>query len=194
MVTFDFYVFLTLGIVLLLSIFLTNKYKTKMTEMMGMTLSMSIGMNIGLTSGIFLGTLHQGELFYSTLLAMIIGAVSGTACGFKLGISSSLEGFMAGVMGGMMGAMLGEMLEPDKSLILINIFLALSVCSLFLFEILPKSNTTIDSITGIIKPIIVFTLITAYLLFGNQLGKNWAENFHRGPDSHKYQQDGNHEH
>ena len=194
MVTFYFFVFFTLGIVLLLSIFLTNKYKTKMTEMMGMTLSMSIGMNISLTSGIFLGTLYQGELFYSTLVAMIIGAVSGTACGFKLGISSSVEGFMAGVMGGMMGAMLGEMLEPDKSLILINIFLALSVCSIFSFKILPKSTKTVNSITGIIKPIMVFIFITAYLLLGSHLGKNWVENFHGGSGSHNYQQNENHEH
>jgi hypothetical protein len=194
MVTFHFFVFFTLGIVLLLSIFLTNKYKTQMTEMMGMTISMSIGMNIGLTSGIFLGTLHQGELFYSTLLAMIIGAVSGAACGFKRGVSSSIEGFMAGVMGGMMGAMLGEMLEPDKSLILINIFLALSVCSLFLFKILPKSTKTINSMTGIIKPIVVFIFIFAYLLFGSQLGKNWVGNFHGGSGTYNHQQDGNHEH
>jgi len=194
MVTFQFFVLFTLCIVLLLSIFLSNKYRAKMNEMMGMTISMSIGMNIGLTSGIFLGALYQGELFYSTLLAMIIGAVSGTACGFKLGVSCSIEGFMAGVMGGMMGAMLGEMLEPDKSLILINIFLALSVCSLFLFKILPKSTKTINSITGIIKPIVVFIFISAYLLFGSQLGKNWAENFHGGSGSHKHQQDGNHEH
>lgn len=194
MVTFHFFVFFTLGIVLLLSIFLTYKYKTRMTDMMGMTISMFLSMNVGLTSGIFLGTLHQGELFYSTFLAMIIGAVSGAICCFKLGISSSIEGFMAGVMGGMMGAMLGEMLDPGKSLVLINIFLTLSICSLFLFKVLPSSDSHINSLTDLIKPVMMFIFIFAYLLMGNQLGKAWAENPQGGNDSHKHHQNGNHGH
>lgn len=194
MVTFHFFVFFTLGIVLLLSIFLTNKYKTRMTDMMGMTISMFLSMNVGLTSGIFLGTLHQDDLFYSTIFAMIIGAVSGTLCCFKLGISSSIEGFIAGVMGGMMGAMLGEMLDPRKSLVLINIFLTLSICSLFLFKILPNSTNPIQSFTDLIKPIMIFILISAYLLIGSQLGKTWAESLQGGSDSHNYHQEGNHGH
>lgn len=194
MITFHFYVFFTLGVVLLLSIFLAEKYKTRMTDMMGMTISMFLSMNVGLTSGIFLGTLHQGDLFYSTIFAMIIGAVSGTICCFKLGISSSIEGFMAGVMGGMMGAMLGEMLVPDKSLVLIYIFLTLSICSLFLFKILPDSTSRIHSLTELIKPIMMFIFISAYLLVGSQLGKYWTENPHGGSGSHKEHQDRNHGH
>ncbi|MEH7442880.1 hypothetical protein V7201_11300 [Bacillus sp. JJ1122] len=194
MITFHFYIFFTLGVVLLLSIFLTDKYKTRMTDMMGMTISMFLSMNVGLTSGIFLGTLHQGDLFYSTIIAMIIGAVSGTICCFKFGISSSIEGFMAGLMGGMMGAMLGEMLVPGKSLVLIYIFLTLSICSLFLFKILPDSTSRINSLTELIKPIMMFIFISAYLLVGSQLGKDWAENPQGDSGSHKEHQDGNHGH
>ncbi|WP_423409776.1 hypothetical protein AABM38_07220 [Heyndrickxia sp. MSNUG] len=194
MFTFHFYVFFTLGVVLLLSIFLADKSKNRMTDMMGMTISMFLSMNVGLTSGIFLGTVHQGDLFYSTIFAMIIGAVSGTICCFKLGISSSIEGFMAGMMGGMMGAMLGEMLVPDKSLVLIYIFLTLSISSLFLYKILPDSTSRIHSLTELIKPIMMFIFISAYLLVGSQLGKDWAENPLGGSGSHKEHQDRNHRH
>jgi hypothetical protein len=144
--------------------------------MMAMIISMFIGMNIGLTSGIFLGIIFQGNLYYSTLLAMGIGALSGSICCFKMGITSSLEGFMAGVMGGMMGAMLGEMLEPVQSLVFLNIFLTLSICSIFLFKIFPTSGSSLISSADMIKAMFVFLFISAYLIAGSHLGKEWVNN------------------
>lgn len=171
---FVFFVFCTLAIISLITVFLTHHYKGRLTGMPGMIIPMVIGMNSGLTSGIFLGTLYQENLLYSTLLSIMIGVLSGTACGFKLGIIPSIEGFMSGVMGGMMGAMLGEMVSPSQSLVLINIFLALSLSSLLLFKILPHSKDDAHTLPELIKPLVTFVLIATYLLYGYQLGQVWV--------------------
>lgn len=175
MFTFQFYIFLTLGSVLIISIFLTSKYKAMISHMTGMVMSMFLGMNIGLTSGIFFGTLYQGDLYYSTLLGMIAGAFSGLICCFRMGVSTSAEGFMAGIMGGMMGAMLGEMIDPAQSLVFINIFLTLSVCSLLLYKILTDSSESFISAAEFIKAALLFIMVSAYLIGGAQLGKHWIK-------------------
>jgi hypothetical protein len=177
-VLFYVYVGTTLSFVLILSMIFVHHFKGRLAGMNAMIISMSIGMNIGLTSGILLGTIYQGDLFLSTLLAMLIGAASGTALGIFFGPSSSIEGFMSGLMGGMMGAMLGEMVPPEKSLILINIFLTISLCTLFLFKIFPQTRTTVKSLKDFIKPALAFLLVSAYLLLGTQLGAAWIQDLH----------------
>jgi hypothetical protein len=172
------YVGTTLSIILILSMILAYQFKDRLAGMNAMIISMYIGMNIGLTSGILLGTYHQGDLFTSTLLAILTGTASGTALGFIFGPSSSIEGFMSGLMGGMMGAMLGEMVPPEKSLILINIFLTISLCTLFLFKIFPQSRTTVKSHKDFIKPALAFLLVSTYLLLGNHLGTAWIQDLH----------------
>lgn len=69
---------------------------------------------------------------------MLIGAAAGIIMGVLFSAAAAIEGLMSGIMGGMMGAMLGEMLLPEKSLVLINIFLTISIAALLLFRILPK--------------------------------------------------------
>lgn len=178
MFTFELYIFLTLGSVLVISILLTNKYKARMNHMSGMVMSMFQGMNIGLTSGIFFGTLHQGDLYYSTLLGIVIGSLCGLLCCFRMGVSPSAEGFMAGIMGGMMGAMLGEMIAPPQSLVFMNIFLTLSVCSLLLYKILPDSTGSFISAAEILKAALLFLMVSSYLIGGAQLGKHWIKDLH----------------
>jgi hypothetical protein len=183
------YVGTTLSIVLLFSMIFAYHLKDRMAGMSAMIISMFIGMNIGLTSGILLGTINQGDLFLSTLLAMLTGTASGTALGFIFGPSSSIEGFMSGLMGGMMGAMLGEMVPPEKSLILINIFLTISLCTLFLFKIFPQSRTTVKSHKDFIKPALAFLLVSTYLLLGNHLGTAWIQDLHGDTDQHHQHRD-----
>lgn len=182
------YVGTTLSIVLLLSMIFAYHFKGRLAGMNAMIISMFIGMNIGLTSGILLGTINQGDLFLSTLLAMLIGTASGTALGIFFGPAASIEGFMSGLMGGMMGAMLGEMVTPEKSLILINIFLTISLCTLFLFSIFHQTSTTVKSPKDFIKPAIAFLLVSAYLLLGTQLGTEWIQDLHGDTDQLQHHQ------
>lgn len=137
--------------------------------MSGMILSMAMGTNVGLTTGVVFGAIFKGDLFISTIYSILAGILAGTACGLVLGILPFLEGFMAGLMGGMMGAMLGEMIGQDQSVIMINLFLTLSVSTLFLFPILsvPSKNEN-QTRKWLFKPILAFLFLSAYLIWGSQ--------------------------
>jgi hypothetical protein len=182
MIIFNAYVFFTLSTVLLLSIRWVRRNRDALSDMSGMMISMYLGMNIGLTSGILLGTVYHGDMFISTLLSMCLGAVSGSILGAAFNTLSSIEGLMSGIMGGMMGAMLGEMLLPEKSLIMINIFLMITLSALFLFRILLSDSSTIKSIKDIIKPAISFVLLSIYLVSGSLLGPQWVADLQDASD------------
>ncbi|WLR53777.1 hypothetical protein LC048_14780 [Mesobacillus subterraneus] len=175
MFLYNTYVFFTLAAVILISILLVLRHKTQITFMNGMIISMFLGMNIGLTGGILLGTVFRGDLYMSTILSLLLGAAAGTIIGTLFSAAATIEGFMSGIMGGMMGAMLGEMLLPEKSLILINIFLTISLAALFLFKILPKNESSITTKKYLIRPILTFILLVIYLYLGSQLGQTWIE-------------------
>jgi hypothetical protein len=188
MIIFNAYVLFSLAVTLLLSIMLVLRNKDRLTGMNGMIISMYLGMNIGLTTGVLFGTVFRGDLFHSTILSMLIGAAAGTITGALFSSASAIEGLMSGIMGGMMGAMLGEMLLPEKSLILISIFLTISAASLFLFKILPKTESTIKSKKYIIKPILIFTLFIIYLYSGNLLGDEWINDLNLIKNQEQHQQ------
>lgn len=173
MFLFNAYVFFTLAAVILISIILTLRHKAKITVMNGMITSMFLGMNIGLTCGILLGSVYRGDLFLSTIISMLTGAAAGLIIGALFNAAAAIEGLMSGIMGGMMGAMLGEMLVPEKSLIFINIFLTISIATLFLYKILRQSESSIKSKMYIIKPVLIFILIFIYLYSGSRFGDNW---------------------
>jgi hypothetical protein len=175
MFLFNSYVFFSLAVTLLICIKLVFRYRDGLTGMNGMIISMYLGMNIGLTSGALLGTVFQGDLFLSTILSMLLGAAAGILMGVLFSAAAGIEGLMSGIMGGMMGAMLGEMLLPEKSLILINIFLTLSIAAVFLFKILPKSESSIKSKKYITKPALILLFLVIYLSFGSLLGDNWIK-------------------
>lgn len=175
---FYYYVLATLALVTISAFFMAFYFRKKLTNMASMTISMAIGMNIGLTAGLLFGSLYQGNLYFSTMISILIGITAGLAGGFGFGIMSVVEGFMAGLMGGMMGAMLGAMITQGQAEILINILLTLSVSCLILFPILrsplektPKNNGR----KWLIKPLLTFLLLSAYMLFGNQLDKIWGQ-------------------
>jgi uncharacterized cupredoxin-like copper-binding protein len=167
---FQFYVLGSLICVTLIAFILSVKYRSLFHQMQGMIISMFLGMNIGLTAGVLMGNVHQGNLFYSTLLSMAIGMLAGSLCGLAFGVLSWLEGLMAGLMGGMMGAMLGEMITANQSLIITKILLTLSISSIFLFAIFkqPTSKSNGKKI-WFLKPIITFILVASYLIGGQYL-------------------------
>ncbi|MEW8986659.1 MAG: hypothetical protein AB2401_06630 [Bacillus sp. (in: firmicutes)] len=175
MILFNAYIFFTLAVTLVISIILGLRYRNELTSMNGMIISMYLGMNIGLTSGILLGAVFRGDLFLSTILSMLLGAAAGTIMGAVFNAAASIEGLLSGIMGGMMGAMLGEMLPPEKSLILINIFLTISIAALFLFKILPQTESANAPKKYVMKPILAFIMLVIYLYSGSQLGDTWIE-------------------
>lgn len=176
MFLYNAYVFFTLAAVFLISIILVLRHKAELNGMNGMIISMFLGMNIGLTCGVLLGTVYRGDLFQSTLLSMLIGAAAGLILGTLFSAAAAVEGLMSGIMGGMMGAMLGEMLLPEKSLILINLFLTISIAGLFLFKILPPTQASIQSKKYIMKPVLISILLVFYLYSGSQFGDEWVTN------------------
>ncbi len=182
MIIFTAYIFLSLTVLLLVSILLLLHHRGIMSGMNGMMFAMYFGMNTGLTSGILLGAIYRGDLFSSTLLSILIGGVSSCILGASYNTVTSIEGLMSGIMGGMMGAMLGEMLPPEKSFVFINIFLAFSLSSLFLFKVLMNHSSVIKSLKDLIKPAIVFILLTLYLLSGNLLEEQWIQDLQHSPE------------
>ncbi|MFJ7935615.1 plastocyanin/azurin family copper-binding protein [Sporosarcina sp. NPDC096371] len=168
MTTYPLFIFVSLILFTLLVVILATMWKTKLRPMQGMMISMFFGMNMGLTAGVLLGVIYQGNLFLSTILSITIGVLAGSLCGLCFGILSVLEGFMAGLMGGMMGAMLGEMIRVEQSIHLIQLFLFLSLCTIFIMVILKTPrNSRIHSKRWLVKPIVLFGFIGVYIVGGH---------------------------
>jgi YHS domain-containing protein len=74
-----------------------QRYRSSVTEMLGMMIGMTFGMMTGITLGYFIGA--ATDMFISNLVAVIIGVLF------------MMDGGMGGMMGGMMGAMLGVMVN-----------------------------------------------------------------------------------
>jgi YHS domain-containing protein len=86
-----------------------GRYKTSVTEMLGMMIGMTQGMMTGITVGFFIGA--ATDMFISNLVGVIIGVFFGIVFGRVGGLMGMMDGGMGGMMGGMMGAMLGLMLQ-----------------------------------------------------------------------------------
>ena len=86
-----------------------ERYKTGLTEMMGMMIGMTQGMMTGIAVGYFIGA--ATDMFISNLVGVIVGLIFGIVFGRVGGLMGMMDGGMGGTMGGMMGAMLGVMLQ-----------------------------------------------------------------------------------
>lgn len=86
-----------------------NRYKSSMTEMLGMMVGMTQGMMTGIAVGYFIGA--ATDMFVSNLVGVIVALIFGVVFGKVGGLMGILNGGMGAVMGGMMGAMLGVMLQ-----------------------------------------------------------------------------------
>jgi uncharacterized cupredoxin-like copper-binding protein len=171
---FYYYILFSLILETLFIMLISIKKKSQMLSMHSMVISMTFAMFIGLTIGVFLGSLHQGNLFNSTILSMFTGILVGLLCGIGLGLLPTIEGIMSGLMGGMMGAMLGEMIEVHQSNLMLIILLTISLCSLLLFFILPESGQNGNRISNrlwFLKPLFSIGIISSYLLYGFHLSK-----------------------
>ena len=86
-----------------------QRYRSSVTEMLGMMIGMTFGMMTGITLGFFIGA--ATDMFISNLVAVIVGVIFGVVFGRVGGLMGMMDGGMGGMMGGMMGAMLGVMIS-----------------------------------------------------------------------------------
>ncbi|MHA6258495.1 plastocyanin/azurin family copper-binding protein [Sporosarcina sp. CAU 1771] len=169
---YELFILGSLGLLTVVVITLAIIWRKAFRTMQGMIISMYFGMNVGLTAGVLLGAAYQGNLYYSTILSIIIGILAGSLCGYCFGILSALEGVMAGLMGGMMGAMLGEMINVNQSTNLTQIFLLLSISTIFIIVILKTSRKSkIENKRWFLKPVLLSIFIGVYLIAGNLLAE-----------------------
>jgi len=86
-----------------------SRYKSSVTEMLGMMIGMTLGMMTGIVVGYFIGA--ASNMFISNFIGVITGIIFGIVFGRVGGLMGMMDGGMGGMMGGMMGAMLGVMLQ-----------------------------------------------------------------------------------
>jgi len=86
-----------------------RRYRSSVTEMLGMMIGMTFGMMTGIALGYFIGVVT--DMFVSNLVAVIVGVLFGIVFGRVGGLMGMMDGGMGGMMGGMMGAMLGVMVN-----------------------------------------------------------------------------------
>lgn len=162
------YVLILLGLITVFCIGMSIKRKMEFQQMTGFIISMFLGMNVGLTAGITFTMVYQENLFLATMCGMVFGLLAGSLIGSCFGFLASLEGVMAGVMGGMMGAMLGEMILVDQAIVLINLFLLLSVCTVLLLIILSTpTHAIVTNKRWILKPFLTSVMIGSIVFSGN---------------------------
>ncbi len=86
-----------------------SRWKSGVTEMLGMMIGMTQGMMTGIAIGYFIGA--ASDMFISNLVGVIAGLAFGIVFGRVGGLMGMMDGGMGGMMGGMMGAMLGVMMQ-----------------------------------------------------------------------------------
>ncbi|MBN9654733.1 hypothetical protein J0K78_10700 [Halobacillus sp. GSS1] len=168
----DFQIFITLALLMIVifSFLLARKFHTTLHHSHCMVISMMTGTSIGLVIGLMMGSIFPGNLFLATVSGMSTGALIAGVCNWKLGMVSCIEGISAGLMGGMMGAMLGEMISIAESIILLELFITLAVCSLVLYPTFASTSSPepfIPSKKWFLKPLLVFFLVVGFLLAGS---------------------------
>src|SRR5699024_10765473 len=69
--------------------------------------------------------IYHGDLFKSTIYAIIIGLIVGFLAGLPIGLPAVIDGILSGLMGGMMGAMLGDMVAITRPNAIIDLIAVL---------------------------------------------------------------------
>jgi hypothetical protein len=115
----------------------TKVYPNKghLSLMTGKSITMAMGMVSSLIIGLGSGSLLQGQLAVSTVLAILISIPIAFFIGQPFGVLAVIEALSASLMGSMMGAMLGEMLPASQMpllMISMDVIYLLIVTSLIL--------------------------------------------------------------
>ena len=129
-----------------------QRYKSSVTEMLGMMIGMTFGMMTGITVGYFIGA--ATDMFISNLVAVILGVVFGVVFGRVGGLMGMMDGGMGGMMGGMMGAMLGVMINVSPiavwatAVLMMALFLLSMVALVRLVQISAARQYALDPVCG----------------------------------------------
>lgn len=156
-----------LTLLVLISFLISLFNRKQISKMGGMMTSMCIGMGVGLTVGVLVGILFQGDLFTSTIISMGLGMLTGLIVGLPLSTFAILDGIFAGLMGGMMGAMLGEMIPLSEGIQLVQILLAITLCTtVIIFTNLLKasSNEKINNWKWFTRPVLTFIVLLLFFI------------------------------
>ncbi|WP_138417298.1 hypothetical protein [Aquibacillus sediminis] len=165
----------TLLIILLISIIQTFSifsfvlcHRNHLPKMTGMLVSMSLGMSVGLWIGVIFGIIWTGNLFQSTVYAILIGLTVGYVTGMPIGLIAVIDGALSGLMGGMMGAMLGDMIamsHPDTTIKLLSFIISM-ILTIVLYTIGEQiQNKTYHSFWFVNHSFLMLFIITA-IYFG----------------------------
>jgi YHS domain-containing protein len=102
------------------------RFKSSITEMMGMMVGMTFGMMAGIAVGYFIGA--ATDMFVSNLAGVAVGIALGAGFGRVGGLMGAMDGSMGGFMGGMMGGMLGVMINISPAAVWITAVFVTVIC------------------------------------------------------------------
>lgn len=102
------------------------RYRSAVTEMLGMMLGMTMGMMSGIAVGFFIGA--ATDMFISNLVGVTVGIIFGVVFGRLGGLMGAMDGSMGGFMGGMMGGMLGVMINISPLAIWVTAVFTTVIC------------------------------------------------------------------
>jgi YHS domain-containing protein len=102
------------------------RYRSFVTEMLGMMLGMTMGMMAGIAVGFYIGA--ATDMFISNLVGVAVGMTFGALFGSTGGLMGAMDGSMGGFMGGMMGGMLGVMINISPTAVLVTTVVVTVIC------------------------------------------------------------------
>ena len=107
------------------------RYKSIVTEMLGMMIGMTFGMMAGIAVGFFIGA--ATDMFISNLVGVTVGVAFGAGFGRLGGLMGAMDGSMGGFMGGMMGGMLGVMINISPMAVWVTAVFTTVICLVIYF-------------------------------------------------------------
>ena len=102
------------------------RFRTNVTEMLGMMIGMTMGMMAGIAVGFYVGA--ATDMFVSNLVGVAVGIAFGALFGRTGGLMGAMDGSMGGFMGGMMGGMLGVMINVSSFAVVVTTVVVTAVC------------------------------------------------------------------
>jgi len=102
------------------------RFRSFVTEMLGMMIGMTFGMMAGIAVGFFIGA--ATDMFISNLVGVTVGVAFGAFFGRWGGLMGAMDGSMGGFMGGMMGGMLGVMINISPLAVWVTAVFTTVIC------------------------------------------------------------------
>jgi len=143
-----------------------RRFKSAVTEMLGMMIGMTFGMMTGIVVGYYMGA--ATDMFVSNLVGVLVGLGFGVVFGRVGGLMGMMDGGMGGMMGGMMGAMLGVMVNvseiavPVTSVFMTALYLLSMVALVRLVQNSAAKQYAKDPVCDMLVEVATATLTSVY--------------------------------